>query len=933
LSPTASDGFTDQPFDSGENHDAFVSYSRADREFVAELVAEMHRVGKRLWIDDEDIVGGVDWWARVLHGIDLCNAVVFVLSPESVASQHCLDELAYALSLNKLIVPVHHRELPGGTAPPELASREWVFVRRVPDGGLDVSKLLEAFEVDVAWRDEHTRLAARAREWMRGERDNSMLLRGAALKAAETFLGEQGSHAEQATADQVRYIITSRRTSGRRLRGFTAAVTVGLVVAVALAVFALIQRDMAVHEKQTATSRGLAALASNTAETDLDSGALLAVEAYRTSRTMQARNAILSLLPRLDRASGSFSGGGELAFSPDGSLLAVAAESGTLRMWHVEQKRFVGRPMRLPDYFGAIAFSHDGHVLAFGTKHDTTRFFDLRRRTLLSTRLKDEGYISHLQFSPDDRTIASASQDDHSVRLWDVASGRETGARLVDPSGTAAYTEGIQFSRDGSRIAIATGNGNARVWNVATHELVFSLPRQRGAVSSVAFSAREPLLASAGDDGVVRLWDASTGKPSATLRGNKGPVEAVGFVNDGDGVVSVGQDSTIERWDLGTHRSEAVPIEAPQEGRYTEVMSPDGHSVATLLPNRVRVYETVPHVALGRQLPTVGDTGAESGFSPDGRKVAVAGFDGTRVLDARTGRELAEGPRFGAMTFAVTFSSDARTVYLGADSTLGRVDATGGGATTGVVATEPLNDSVESVAVSHSTNQVAVGTGDGLVDLVDATTGRMIGKPFRVDRYAVTAVAFSPDGKRLATGDREGRFRLWDVPRRASIGPRSSPLGTQVWDVTFTPDGHLVASADDDGTARLWDATSGREFGGPMTVGRNRVTRVAFSPDGRTLATGGRDLRFWDVATQTQLGVPVAKGDAAVTALAFDASGRSVRWVTGDAVLYEANSNLWASDYESLRSVVCRQVRRNLARAVWRTLVPGEPYHRTCGNA
>jgi hypothetical protein len=61
--------------------------------------------------------------------IEACKSVIFVVSPASVASEACGHELADAVSLNKLIIPVVHQDVPVNQMPTALADSEWVFLR------------------------------------------------------------------------------------------------------------------------------------------------------------------------------------------------------------------------------------------------------------------------------------------------------------------------------------------------------------------------------------------------------------------------------------------------------------------------------------------------------------------------------------------------------------------------------------------------------------------------------------------------------------------------------------------------------------------------------------------------------------------------------------------------------------------------------------
>src|SRR5690349_17769313 len=70
-------------------YDAFLSYAREDSAFVVDrLREELSARGHLVWVD-VDILGGADWRERVRRGIEACKALIFVMSPDSVASEAC----------------------------------------------------------------------------------------------------------------------------------------------------------------------------------------------------------------------------------------------------------------------------------------------------------------------------------------------------------------------------------------------------------------------------------------------------------------------------------------------------------------------------------------------------------------------------------------------------------------------------------------------------------------------------------------------------------------------------------------------------------------------------------------------------------------------------------------------------------------------------
>jgi TIR domain len=257
-------------------YDAFLSYAREDRAFAERLAEALAARGQRVWLDVRDIPGGAQWRLHQAHALEACKAFVFLLSLDSVGSQNCRGELEQAEALNKLVIPISYRAVDQRELPPGLADPEWIFLHeedRLEDG---VEKLTEALHVDHDWRQQHTRLAMRAREWEEAGEDKSFLLRGSDLANAESWLTEQAGHREAPTARQADFIVRSRQAARVRQRRITMAFGLAFLLAIGLAAFALDQRSTALDQKHAALSRALAIQAREVARTDIDTGALLA---------------------------------------------------------------------------------------------------------------------------------------------------------------------------------------------------------------------------------------------------------------------------------------------------------------------------------------------------------------------------------------------------------------------------------------------------------------------------------------------------------------------------------------------------------------------------------------------------------------------------------------------------------------------------------
>src|SRR5438270_9090182 len=99
----------------------FLSYSRKDIAFVDQLDAALQARGFQPLIDRTEIYAFEEWWKRIEGLIARADTVVFVLSPDSVASPVALKEVSFAQSLNKRFAPIVWRRVEDKAMPEALA--------------------------------------------------------------------------------------------------------------------------------------------------------------------------------------------------------------------------------------------------------------------------------------------------------------------------------------------------------------------------------------------------------------------------------------------------------------------------------------------------------------------------------------------------------------------------------------------------------------------------------------------------------------------------------------------------------------------------------------------------------------------------------------------------------------------------------------------
>src|SRR5262249_45821284 len=118
-------------------------------------------------------------WRARLDGLILASdAVVFIISPDSITSEYCAWEVARTLELKKNIAPVYWRAVSKGAIPEGLSQRNYVFFDAYERCGMAdeavfeaaIAKLETALSVtEFLWVREHTKWVARAVDWDQAE--------------------------------------------------------------------------------------------------------------------------------------------------------------------------------------------------------------------------------------------------------------------------------------------------------------------------------------------------------------------------------------------------------------------------------------------------------------------------------------------------------------------------------------------------------------------------------------------------------------------------------------------------------------------------------------------------------------------------------------------------------------------------------------------
>ncbi len=790
---------------------------------------------------------------------------------------------------------------------------------------------------------------ARVLDWQRRGRTALTDTEREFLEASRSAVEAEERTAAERARTQARLI--------RRLRGVLAGAAVLLVAALVAGLLAVRQADVArenaagavaAQTRSDARAAGARALVTD----DIDTSMLLAVAGVRMDDSPATRSSLLAALGRHPALISSMPMAGHEVrrhdVSPDGRTVATYDGAHRVRLYQIDSgellKEFQAGPDEgINDISGDLAFSPDGSTLAVmmaaPTRRpvllldaDTLEPIDVQPGGIRSWRWQTQdltyshgGRVLAALLARVQGTAATTRRTSSWAVVWDSGNPRRPIRRIdvtgsaglaLSPDGRSLYTSEpltrhdletgtsvpmgdrppvymLATSPDG-RLLAGSANKSIVLFDARTGDVRRELPTGSDPGWLITFSDDGRMVAtiSTGHQEAL-VWVVATGELRARLPLAEWSERAV-FSPDGSMLYTAGGDASLRQWDLDGSRRFLAQVAPPLSSYFNEgvAIAPGGAYVAYQSKGDVTFLD----VAAGKVGSTLdrppGSTGLSGAWDPQGGRYALPTGDQVTVWDAGAGDIVSRGRPAAADVTGIDFSTDG--------------------------------------------SRLAIADVSGAVVMLDPASLDPLGAPVRLDDVPC-AVALGPDNSTafVATGPPKSAWDFWRVPcsdwalvdlESGSVLDRGSiDQEGGIGRVDFSPVGDAVA-VEVSRRLVVLDVESGRPLRPPVAVHDDTVTSLAYSPDGGRILTSGwdRSAALWDAETGRLIARAAFHPLIAVSQFAAD--GRSV--LVADA--YQGSLHHWKTHPDHAIRFACQAAGRDLTKAEWAEQFGDRPYQETC---
>jgi WD40 repeat protein len=910
--------------------DIFLSFAEEDKPVAKQIRDRLWREGFTIWPSETDIQTGENFQAAIRRGIEVASNIIYLLSPAALQSTYCQQEIEYALSLNKRIIPILLAAVDINQLASPLQRLQYLDLTdnsTKEDTQQDESQLVRILRHNASYHEKHKILLVKALKWDRQYRNPAILLRGYDLRDAEAWLKMANNDPQYSPISLQQELITEslRQPPLDALDVFISYSRSDSGLARQL------NDELQIHGKTTWFDQESIAMG-----TDFE---------HEIYRGIESSNNILFILSPRSINSPHCAGEVNHAVKLNKRIITVLCQPISTDELHPELAKIQWLDFNHPDrdFYGNFTqllrtLDTDRDHVQSHTKwlqrsieweqkqrsedlllrgSELTIALDWLQQALMQEKkpavtplqqdfigashslrdrlLQEEEARKHKELRRARRTLVGAivalvcvtGSALFAGRQWlraekgqVIAITQQSEALFSNRYGLDSLLTALQAASHLKQLPFASNDSQLRadVMQVLGQGIFWIKERNQlaghlSSVQTVSFSSDNQMMATASYDHTIKLWGLN-GQLIRTLEGHQGAVMGVCFIPDRSQLVSVSLDGTMKLWDRDTGAIiRTIPKPASNPYSMAVSCSPDGRKLVTGGEDgRIRLWDingTLLKTFSGHQ-----DAVTSVSFSANSNQIASASWDKTAKLWDLNGKLLANLQGHTGKVTSVSFDPKSGAIATASlDGSVRLWDSTGK-LLKPVNRVFPLNldrqEGLLSVSFNPTGGLMAVSSDSGSIKLFTADGQELISLGGHWAR--VNSTSFSPDGAFLASASNDQTVKLWQLKNPWTTTIRD--YRTAVSDAQFSPDGQLLATVDYSATVLLRDASGALLH--TLKRHQDAVSSLSFSPDSMMLASGDRAgvVNIWNRQGKWLLALPQRKGEQ-INSISFSPTGSS----------------------------------------------------------
>ncbi len=371
----------------------------------------------------------------------------------------------------------------------------------------------------------------------------------------------------------------------------------------------------------------------------------------------------------------------QLAFNPEGHLLAAGIHNKRLKLWDLTDKksRELGPAAK---EFSPVKFSRDGRIVAVCEDYNVRLWETATFRELPPLKVPNSGAFpqanAYMSFSEDGKRIATGGFDTDTI-IWEA----ETGKRLSNLSGRTNMAYNVSFSPDGNELA----SGGRTRWDLRTGRGLRTTPETNQRIYPVASPDGRLLAIMKPNSSELMIVESPGGRLLQTLAsgGETGPVNRIRFSPDGTKLAAVygaiedphptagtsfTRGSQIKIWEVKSGRQ---LVSLPSELASDVEFSADGHVVATIASmGQISLWDAESGSKL-RDLTSSPLSGITSPIMNPGQRPTMPNMADMAAMMTNVLGTMSAGT-MGKTVTSLAFSSDGKILATGGVESKANID-------------------------------------------------------------------------------------------------------------------------------------------------------------------------------------------------------------------------------------------------------------------